>query len=107
MPLDKSKSNIGYRLGRMFAVLETVQEESNPGTDVTMREKFYSDASTTPLEVFTNLIKVKKGRPGRPPSQRSLLHPGSNFPGQLICGWQRACSRMSDRHPGQAFFIST
>jgi len=59
MPLDKSKSNIGYRLGRMFAVLETVQEESNPGTDVTMREKFYSDASTTPLEVFTNLIKVK------------------------------------------------
>ena len=52
MPLDKSKSNIGYRLGRMFAVLETVQEESNPGTDVTMREKFYSDASTTPLSLI-------------------------------------------------------
>jgi len=59
MPLDTSKSNIGYRLGRLFAVLESVQEEANPGTDVTMREKFYSDASTTPLEVFTNLIKVK------------------------------------------------
>ena len=46
--LDHANINSGYRLGRLFAVLEKVQEEANPGINTTIRERFYGAASSTP-----------------------------------------------------------
>ena len=57
--LDHSNINPGYRLGRLFAVLEKVQEEANPGINATIRERFYGAASSTPVTVFSNLMKLK------------------------------------------------
>lgn len=57
--LDKENTNIGYRLGRLFAVLEKVQEEANPGINATIRDKFYASASSTPNAVFGNLMRLK------------------------------------------------
>lgn len=57
--LDHSNVNPGYRLGRLFAVLEKVQEEANPGINATIRERFYGAASSTPVTVFSNLMKLK------------------------------------------------
>lgn len=57
--LDHSNSNPGYRLGRLFAVLEKIQEEANPGINATIRERFYGAASSTPVTVFSNLMKLK------------------------------------------------
>lgn len=57
--LDHSNVNPGYRLGRLFAVLEKVQEEASPGINVTIRERFYGAASSTPVTVFPNLMKLK------------------------------------------------
>lgn len=56
--LDESNVNPGYRIGRLFAVLEKVQEEAvNPSA--TIRDRFYGAASSTPVTVFANLMKLK------------------------------------------------
>ncbi len=59
MALDESNNNIGYRLGRLFAVLEKIQERANPGINATIRDRFYGSASSTPVTVFGNLIRLK------------------------------------------------
>lgn len=57
--LDLQNSNIGYRLGRLFAVLERAQEMASPGLNATIRDKFYGSASATPVTVFPYLLKLK------------------------------------------------
>jgi CRISPR-associated protein Csd1 len=57
--LDESNTNAGYRLGRLFAVLEKVQEEANPGLNATIRDRYYGAASSTPVTVFSTLLKLK------------------------------------------------
>jgi CRISPR-associated protein Csd1 len=57
--LDHSNINPGYRLGRLFAVLEKVQEEASSGINTTIRERFYGAASSTPVTVFSTLMKLK------------------------------------------------
>lgn len=59
MSLDEQNTNIGYRLGRLFAVLEKTQEEASPGLNATIRDRFYGAASSTPVTVFSNLMKLK------------------------------------------------
>lgn len=56
--LDDSNTNPGYRIGRLFATLEKIQEEAvNPSA--TIRDRFYGAASSTPVTVFSNLMKLK------------------------------------------------
>jgi CRISPR-associated protein Csd1 len=59
MSLDKENVNVGYRLGRLFATLEKIQQEANPGINATIRDKFYASASSTPSTVFGNLMRLK------------------------------------------------
>lgn len=58
MSLDKENTNIGYRLGRLFAVLENIQQAANPRINATIRDKFYASASATPAAVFGNLMRL-------------------------------------------------
>jgi CRISPR-associated protein Csd1 len=57
--LDPSNMNVGYRLGRLFAVLEKIQEDANPGINATIRDRFYGAASSNPVAVFPQLLKLK------------------------------------------------
>lgn len=59
MALDPSNTNPGYRLGRLFAVLEKIQEEAQPNINTTIRDRFYGAASTSPVAVFSQLLKLK------------------------------------------------
>lgn len=59
MSLDKDRIEIGYRLGRLFAVLEKVQEEAQPGINAGIRDRYYGAASSSPLSVFSTLMKLK------------------------------------------------
>ncbi len=54
--LDLQNPNIGYRLGRLFAVLERAQELASPGLNATIRDRFYGAASATPVTVFPYLL---------------------------------------------------
>ncbi len=70
MSLDEHNKNAGYRLGRLFAVLEKIQSESHPGINATIRDRFYGAASSTPVTVFANLIKLSNHHLAK------LEHPG-------------------------------
>ena len=60
MALDIENTNPAYRLGRLFAVLEKIQEEANPGINATIRDRYYGAASSNPVSVFpTPLLKLK------------------------------------------------
>ncbi|MEI7635621.1 MAG: type I-C CRISPR-associated protein Cas8c/Csd1, partial [bacterium] len=59
MSLDPENANIGYRLGRLFSVLEKIQGEANPGINATIRDRYYGAASGTPVAVFGTLMKLK------------------------------------------------
>lgn len=85
MSLDKENNNIGYRLGRLFSVLEKIQQEANPGINATIRDKFYSSASSAPSTVFGNLMRLKNHHLSK------LENPGrriyfENVLGEIISG---------------------
>ncbi len=59
--LDKSNTNVGYRLGRLFAALEHIQEDASGGKlNSTIRDRFYGAASSTPGTVFVTLLRLNK-----------------------------------------------
>ena len=57
--LDEGNNNVGYRLGRLFAALERVQDRANPGIQSGIRERYYGAASATPTAIFPTLMKLK------------------------------------------------
>jgi CRISPR-associated protein Csd1 len=59
MSLDKSNTDPGYRLGRLFAALERIQGAAQPGINSTIRDRYYGAASSAPASVFPILLKLK------------------------------------------------
>ncbi len=57
--LDPDNPSAAYRLGRLFAVLERIQEDAQPGINATIRERYYGAASTSPVAVLTTLLRLK------------------------------------------------
>lgn len=57
--LDENNTNTAYRLGRLFAVLERIQERASPNLNATIRDRYYGAASSTPVTVFSTLLKLK------------------------------------------------
>ena len=60
MALNEESTDVAYRLGRLFAVLEKAQEEAVPGANVTIKDRFYGSASSTPSVVFPQLIRLSQ-----------------------------------------------
>ena len=59
--LDLNNTSPGYRLGRLFAVLEKIQEDAHKPAilNATIRDRFYGAASSSPVSVFPQLLKLK------------------------------------------------
>ncbi len=57
--LDYANVNAGYRLGRLFAALEKIQEDAQPGINTSIRDRYYGAASSNPISVFPQLLKLK------------------------------------------------
>ncbi len=71
--LDIAEKNPGYRLGRLFAVLEEAQEQAlGRNVNATIRDRYFGAASATPATVFPLLLrgvqnhlgKLRKDNPG-------------------------------------------
>jgi CRISPR-associated protein Csd1 len=113
--LDPSNQNPAYRLGRLFAVLEKIQEEASPGLNATIRDRYYGAASSTPVSVFTTLLRLKnhhlgKLSPGRGVQMEKLIgeimQGLSDFPRQLALPDQGRFA-LGYYHQRQAFFTKT
>jgi CRISPR-associated protein Csd1 len=57
--LDMQQTDPPYLIGRLFAVLERIQQQAQPGINATIRDRYYGAASTTPVLVFTTLLRLK------------------------------------------------
>lgn len=56
--LNEESTSTPYRLGRLFAVLEKTQSDTNRELKSTITSKYFSSASTTPAVVFPVLLKL-------------------------------------------------
>jgi CRISPR-associated protein Csd1 len=59
MSLDPDEPNTGYRLGRLFAVLENIQRSAQGDINVTIRDRYFSSAMTSPRSAFAELMRLK------------------------------------------------
>ncbi|WP_310388212.1 type I-C CRISPR-associated protein Cas8c/Csd1 [Roseateles sp.] len=110
--LDMSQEEPAYRLGRLFATLERIQEQAQPGINATIRDRFYGAASTTPVAVFTTLLRLKNAHLKKL-SQGQLIHfekligeilqPLQGFPRQLALAEQGQFA-LGYYHQRQAFY---
>lgn len=55
--LDPENTNIGYCLGRLFAVLDKSQQEALKSVNASIKDKFYATASADPASVFGTLLR--------------------------------------------------
>ncbi len=90
--LDETNTNLGYRLGRLFAVLEKAQQDALPGINSTIRDRFYASASATPRAVFGRLLRTYQhhlgkldtgSRIARERQTQEILAPLGDFPAHL------------------------
>ena len=58
--LNEQSSYLPYLLGRLFAVLERVQSDANPGIKATIKDKYFNSASATPATIFPLLTKLSQ-----------------------------------------------
>jgi CRISPR-associated protein Csd1 len=63
--LNPDRPEPAYQLGRLFACLEKVQEDALPGINDTIKDRYFSAASTTPATVFPRLIRLSQHHLGK------------------------------------------
>lgn len=87
MSLDKEEQNKGYRLGRLFAVLEKAQSDALGNVNASLRDRYIGAASARPGLVFPQLLKTAQFHV----SKRAKQHPGydvrfSRLVGEIVAG---------------------
>ena len=56
--LNEQSTYLPYRLGRLFAVLEAVQQKANPNINTTIKDRYFNSACATPALVFPTLLRL-------------------------------------------------
>ena len=95
--LETTNTQPGYLLGRLFAVLERIQQDALGGdVNATIRDRYYGAASATPAHIFPVLLrstqnhlgKVRKNKPGLAVNREKVMGEvinslGATFPKSL------------------------
>lgn len=56
--LNEQSIYLPYRLGRLFAVLEAVQQKANPNINTTIKDRYFNSGCATPALVFPTLLRL-------------------------------------------------
>jgi CRISPR-associated protein Csd1 len=113
--LDTQQPSTGYQLGRLFAALEKIQEEANPGINATIRDRYYGAACGSPVTVFPTLMRLKNHHLSKMENRGRVInferligeivgHLG-DFPGHLSL-FEQGKFAVGYYHQRQDFFIS-
>ncbi len=74
MSLDKERTDLAYVTGRLFALLEKIQEESAGGKlNATIKDKYFASASTHPKMIFPLLIRLSQNHQKKLKSEKPGL----------------------------------
>lgn len=110
--LDMDQTDPAYRLGCLFAVLERIQQQAQPGINATIRDRYFGAASTNPVTVFTTLLRLKNAHLKKLSDGQTsyferrigeILEPLKDFPQQLTLP-QQARFALGYYHQRQDFF---
>ena len=110
--LDMQQTDAPYLLGRLFAVLERIQQQAQPGINATIRDRYYGAASTNPVSVFTTLLRLKNAHLKKLSEGQTtyferligeVMAPLTDFPRQLSLP-QQAKFALGYYHQRQAFY---
>lgn len=64
--LDLNQTEPAYNAGRLFALLEKIQKDSVEGElNATIKDRYFSSASTTPAVVFPRLLRLSQHHLGK------------------------------------------
>lgn len=58
MGLNEGSTNVAYRLGRLFALLEKAQQNANGDINATIKDRYFSSACSSPRAVFPTLLRL-------------------------------------------------
>ena len=116
--LDPDNTNPGYRLGRLFAVLEKIQEEASPDLNATICDRYYGAASSTPVTVFSTLDRLSKHHLSKLPERQAIVRKRligeimggldiSSFPPRVLPLADQARFALGYYHQRQAFFTKS
>lgn len=72
--LDNTRTDTGYVMGRLFAVLEKIQEESAGGNlNASIKDRYFASASTNPAVTFPVLIRLSQNHQKKLKSEKPGL----------------------------------
>ena len=72
--LNEESTDPGYRLGRLFAALERVQERAQGNLNASIRDRYYGAFSTTPVTVLPLLMKLKNHHLAKLPNRGEAVN---------------------------------
>ena len=82
--LNTESSYTPYILGRLFAVLEGIQQAANPGINATIKDRYFNSACATPAAVFPILLKLSNSHLKKLDTGKSIY-------------WSRQIGELTDR----------
>lgn len=56
--INNDTNNQAYNLGRLFSILEEIQSVANPNINSTIKDRYFSSASSTPSAIFPFLLDL-------------------------------------------------
>lgn len=56
--INNDTNNQAYNLGRLFSILEEIQSVANPTINSTIKDRYFSSASSTPAAIFPFLLDL-------------------------------------------------
>jgi CRISPR-associated protein Csd1 len=92
--LNEGKTDSGYRLGRLFAALERVQERAQGNLNASIRERYYGAFSATPVMVLPLLMKLKNHHLAKLPNRGEAVNLEKLF-ASIIAGIDTVPARLT------------
>ena len=84
MALNEECKKVPYVLGRLFAVLEDLQEKANPGINSTIKDRYFNFACATPSVTFPLLTKLANTHLKKISAQRGMVIYFEKLIGELM-----------------------
>ena len=82
--LNEECKRVPYVLGRLFAVLEDLQEKANPGINSTIKDRYFNSACATPSVTFPLLTKLANTHLKKISAQRGTVIYFEKLIGELM-----------------------